>query len=564
MQPEINGPIASREEILQKAADFARKHGLEPRYNYYTAASFVVDTKAKAFIEINHQNERRSVYIARCGYYQPYTWKVRHFTLVNAHTQQDPIYDTFLSFTPQGTPYGCMQKIYNYTRSKQEKILFQQEAQQVAEQQASHVFNIDFAQYTLVEVIPAATPSVLQDSNKQTQEITTPAVADYLFVYQRKDAHIDSGSYRLTIALLGTKLIELTHSIDMPEYFVRSYQKLEHQRMLLMGVGIFLSGIIYFLGSCLGLFFLRGTGWIIWRPGIYWALLLTLLSLANTLNTSVSAWMNYSVFSSSVYSSIGSILRYSIAHLIGALFIFFGNTLIIVAAETFTRKAFGHHIQLWKTWTSAVAPSFEVLKNTVAGYIVVPFILVYVLVWYLMVNYYFGWWISSDPLIEPEFASYSPLFSIISTSITAGFIEECFSRAIPLAGAALIGDRFGKRRLFISVAFIVQALIFGMLHASYVVSPAYVRLVELTISSFILGAAYLIFGLYTAIIAHTIFDLAIFSSSDFESGWRIFIILCVALIPVIVVLYRRLHAKQWVQLTSDAYNVAWQKNSYSR
>lgn len=564
MPSEINGPVASREEILQKAADFARKHGLEPRYNYYTAASFVVDTKAKAFIETNHQNKQRAVYIARCGYYQPYTWQVRHFIPVTAHALQGPIYDTFLSFTPQGAPYGFVQKIYNYTRSDQEKILPQQEAQKVAELQASRMLDIDFARYTLVSVIPAATSLGLQDSNIQTvdnylltslesQESHTQTVADYLFIYHRKDAHIDSGSYGLALAILGTKLIELKHFISMPGYFMHSYQKLEHQRKLLVGIGI-LSSVIYFLGSCLGLFFLRSTGWIIWRPGIYWALLLTLLSLADTLNTSASAWMNYSIF-----SLHRNILFYSIISLIGALLSFFGKTVIIVAAETFTRKAFGHHVQLWKTWSSTVASSFEVLKSTIAGYILVPFDLVYVLVFYLIVNY-FGWWISSDPLTEPEFASYSPLFSIISTSINAGFIEECFLRAIPLAGAALIGDRFGKRRLFISIAFILQALVFGMLHASYLASPAYVRLVELMVTSFILGAAYLIFGLYTAIITHITFDLVVFSSSDFGSGWRIFIIFCVALIPMIVVLYRRLHAKQWKRLAPDAYNLAWQKN----
>ena len=58
-------------------------------------------------------------------------------------------------------------------------------------------------------------------------------------------------------------------------------------------------------------------------------------------------------------------------------------------------------------------------------------------------------------------------------------MEECVFRAVPLALGALIGARYGRRRLGIAIAFVLQAVVFGAAHANYPGFPAYSRLVEL-------------------------------------------------------------------------------------
>ena len=76
-------------------------------------------------------------------------------------------------------------------------------------------------------------------------------------------------------------------------------------------------------------------------------------------------------------------------------------------------------------------------------------------------------------------AAYFPWLSSIAISLQAGFWEECLFRAIPTAGAALLGQRYGRSRLWIAGAFLLQMIIFGAAHANYPAQPAYARVVEL-------------------------------------------------------------------------------------
>src|SRR4029450_8065750 len=156
--------------------------------------------------------------------------------------------------------------------------------------------------------------------------------------------------------------------------------------------------------------------------------------------------------------------------------------------------------------------SKQVLGLTAAGFLLVSVFLAYDVMLYFIATKYFGWWSPAEALLHPDvLATHAPWLSAIANSFQAGFWEEALFRAVPIAGAALIGDRFGKRNLFIVLGFVVQAIIFGAGHAPYPNQPAYARPVELIIPSIGFGLLYLYFGLLPGIILHFTFDVVWFA-----------------------------------------------------
>src|SRR5262249_21577413 len=144
----------------------------------------------------------------------------------------------------------------------------------------------------------------------------------------------------------------------------------------------------------------------------------------------------------------------------------------------------------------------------------------------------------------------------------AGFWEECLFRAAPLATAALIGQKVGKRRLFIGAAMILQALVFGAGHAGYANQPAYARGVELIIPSFVFGTLYLMFGLLPGIVSHFTYDsvwiaLPLFVSSGVRAHFEQAIVILAVLVPFWAVLADRVRSATWTQIPADALNGAW-------
>ncbi len=237
--------------------------------------------------------------------------------------------------------------------------------------------------------------------------------------------------------------------------------------------------------------------------------------------------------------------------------------LSFMAAETLTRAAFGDHPQFWRVWSRGSGSSTAILGRTAGGYLLVSLFFAYDVLLYLVTTRVFGWWSPAEALLHPDvLATYAPWLSAIANSFQAGFWEECLFRAVPLAGAALIGDRFGKRRLFLVIAFIVQAAVFGAGHAPYPNQPSFARPVELIIPSIGFGLLYLYFGLLPGIVLHFTFDVVWFALPVFIAvapgiWFQQFMIVALTLVPLWVVLWRRLQAGRWTVLAPEDRNAAW-------
>jgi hypothetical protein len=342
----------------------------------------------------------------------------------------------------------------------------------------------------------------------------------------------------------GGALTELTHFVKIPEAFSRRYEEMRSANNAISVASMVSLVLLYLMGGCgIGLFFLLRQHWVLWRMPVFWGLFISFLQLLAGFNQWPSCWMEYDT----ALSTQAFALRQAL--MIVASSLGMGLVLIIsfMAAESLSRRAFPHHIQQWRLWSLPVASSKEVLGRTVAGYLLLGLFFAYDILLYFVTSHWAHWWVPSDILVEPNIlAAYFPWLSSIALSAQAGFWEESLFRAVPIACAALLGARFGRRNWWIAGAMMVQALVFGAGHAGYANQPAYARVVELIIPALSFGGIYLAFGLLPAIVLHFAFDVTWFALPLFVSkapgiwGDRAMVIL-LALVPLWVVQIGRAH-----------------------
>ncbi|MFQ5626810.1 MAG: CPBP family intramembrane glutamic endopeptidase, partial [Methyloligellaceae bacterium] len=358
----------------------------------------------------------------------------------------------------------------------------------------------------------------------------------------------------------GDRLTELTHYIKIPEAFTRGYQEMRSANDSIAFGAAMAMVVLYLLGGCIiGLFFLLRQRWVLWRQPLAWGFFIAFLQLLSGLNQLPLAWMNFDT----ALSSQGFLLQQIAQNLANFLLLAVLLSASFMAAESLSRKAFPNHIRMWRLWATDVASTPPLLGRTVAGYLIIGLFFAYEVGLYFFSTNVLGWWTPSSALFRPDsLATYFPWLDSIAISAQAGFWEECLFRAIPIAGAALLGQKFGGRRYWIAGAFLLQAVIFGAAHANYPAQPAYARLVELIIPSLGFGFLYLYFGLLPAIVLHFAFDVAWFAMPlFFASTPTIWIdrslVIFLTLSPLLVVLVARVRSGSWLKLGDQHYNRTW-------
>ena len=523
-----------RSAALQSARQLAEKYKFGPE-GYQEAASFRGDRRVQNFVELEAGGTEAFEKMIKEGLYHPYAWTVRHFREGEAR-------ETRIQFTPKGDPYGFVVKL---PEKDSGASLSPESARGIAESVATAEWKIDLKKYQLVE---------------KSQEVRPSGRTDHTFVYERSGVEIGEGKYRLRLVVGGDQLTELTHFVKIPEAFSRRYEEMRSANNVI-GVGSVLGMVVlYLIGGCgVGLFFLLRQRWVIWRKPLFWGLAIAFLQLLAGINQWPLTWMDYDT----AISADGFFLRQIVMMLLNFVVTSLLFSLSFMAAESLSRRAFPHHLQQWSLWSRDVASSRAVFGRTVGGYLLVGIFFAYEVFLYFITRQAFGWWSPSDVLVQPDvLATYFPWLSSIAISAQAGFWEESLFRAVPIAGAALLGNRFGHRAWWIAGAMILQAFVFGAGHAGYANQPSYARVVELILPSLMFGGLYLYFGLLPAIVLHFTIDVVWFALPLFVSTapgiWldRVIVILLV-LVPLWVVFGARLRAKRWNQISDEHLNRAW-------
>ena len=502
--------------------------------DYRQAASFRVDDRARSFVELEGGGPEAFAGLLRDGPFHPYQWVVRHF-------RGGEVRETEVRFRPDGAPYGFRETLAEDAGGA---ALDADAARAVAEAGTGPPWNVALDGYAPVEASQTERPG---------------GRVDHTFVYERTGAQAGEGRFRLRLVVSGDRLTELTHVLQVPEAFDRRYEEMRSANEGITIAGNFAMLLVYGGGIAVGLFVLLRQRRVLWRMPLIWGVSIAFAQLLAGLNQWPLLWMAYDTAVSETAFAIQQVTAQ-----VALFLVFVGiHTLSFMAAESLSRQAFPHHLQLWRCWSRDAARSWTVLGQTVAGYLIVGIDLAFVVGFYWVTVGYLGWWSPSDALVNPDsLASVLPWLTPLAASLQAGFWEECLFRAVPLAGAALIGDRFGNRRAWIAGAFVLQILVFGAGHAAYPAQPSYARVVELIVPSTIFGLLYLRFGLLPAIVMHFAFNSVLFGIPLFLSSapgaWidqGIFGL--IFLVPLWVTLRARYRGGAWTEAPAALRNAAW-------
>jgi hypothetical protein len=523
-----------RGAALESARQLAATHGWGPE-GYRQAASFGLDGRVRDFVELEGGGKDAFTRMMSEGLFSAYRWRVRHF-------RQGETNEAMIRFTPAGEPYGFREIL---PEDQPGATLNPDEARAIAERAATESWSVDLSAYELVE---------------QSQEERPGGRVDHTFVYERPDVAIGEGRYRLRLVVSGDRFTELTHFVKVPEAFDRRYEAMRSANEAIGAGSVVATVLLYLIGGCgVGLFLLLRKRWVLWKKAFYWGFFISLLQALATLNAWPLAWMGYDTALSMGNFALQRTL------VVLAQFLGLGSLLAIsfMAAESLTRRAFPRHIQFWRLWSRPVAGSAAVLGRTVSGYLLVAVFMAYDVALYLFAHDNLGWWTPSDALYDPDvLAHYVPGLSSVAISLQAGFWEECLFRAVPLACAALIGQRLGGRRFWIVGVMILQAFIFGGGHAPYATQPSYARVAELIIPSVGFGLLYMWWGLLPAIVLHFAVDVVWFAVPLFVSKapgiWvQQLLVVLATLVPLGVVLLARARSGRWTDVGEGELNAAW-------
>jgi hypothetical protein len=525
-----------RDNALAASRALAERHGWGPA-GYRQAATFALDSELQSFVELEGGGKDAFAEMLTGELVSPYTWEVRHF-------REFETTETRVRFTPAGEPYGFVAKL---PEDEPGASLETADARRIAERAAAVDWAVDLGQFELVE---------------ESHEVRPSDRVDHTFVYERSAATVGKeGRYRLRLTVSGGRFTELTHFVKVPEAFTRRYEEMRSANNgIAIGASVAMALLYLVGGSAIGLFLLLRERWVLWRPPLKWAIAIALLWVLLALNQWPLSWMGYdTAVSVSTFTAQQLVMALVQAVAMGVLF-----AITVMAAESLTRRAFPHHVQLWRSWTPEVAATRKIAGYTVAGFLLVAAFLAYEVFLYALANERLGWWTPSSPLFDPDIvATYFPWLTSIAISLWAGFWEESVFRAIPIAGAALLGRRFGGQKWWILGALILQAVVFGAGHANYPQQPSYARVVEIFVPAVGFGLIYLAFGLLPAIVLHFAVDVVFISMPVFASQapgiWldRALVVV-LALVPLWVVFRGRWKRGRWGEIADEDYNRAWQ------
>lgn len=531
--PIVNVKIsADKGEVLRQADSLSSEFGLM-KEGYRSVAAFDTDNRFKNYVELEGGGVEVFQAIIDEQSYDPYYWMVRQFN-------DNQIKECIYAFTPDGVFLGFKLTLPDSLPGADIEDPDIAGILDGTDPRSSLI--PDLSDYTLIE---------------ESSEVKEGGRRDHILTYEKTDAGVGEALYRFKIRISGDEVTMAMPTVKIPESFDQRYEEMRSANTTISTVGQAIMLLLYgIVGVGLAIFFMIRKRSLNWKPVLKWGVLIgSMIALAYMTTISLS-WFNYDTSLSSGQFLFQNIF---VAILNGLLIaaIFFVS---VLAAEGLDRQAFPEHIQLWRSWSPTAGASKEVMRHTVFGYLWALFMIGFITFFYWISNHVFGWWSPAENMVDPNVLALPlPWLLPAAQSLQAGFWEETLFRAVPLAGAVLIGKNFKRKGLWIGLALVLQAAIFGSMHANYAQQPAYARIIEMIIPFVIYGLIYMNWGLLPVIISHFVYDIILMALPLFLLSapgiWiHRLLAIVVMLVPLGVVVYRRVKAGSWVELKDEDLN----------
>lgn len=518
------------QQAQQEARNLAQKY----QWNlddYQLATQFQEEQQLQSFVELEGGGKSAFINMIEKNYYQPYQWRVRFF-------KPGTIQETIVTFTPVGTANEFFIK---FPEDQTGVDLEREQASKIA-LDGAHDWGIDLQPYQLVEYNRQVVPS---------------GRVDHSFVYERDDVSLEKGKFRIELKVSGDVFSGINRSVKIPDEFNRRYAQMYATNKLIAGLtkNIAIFFYLFVFGLWTLLFFYQRPGSLRYRGFFVVMSVFAALRLLSVFNKWPLIWNSYPTHLSTNFFILQQLGGICIQIFLFALFVW----IIAILTEAAGRFVFGDQIQFLSLWSSGVAGSLPVLEQTVIGYASAIIFLGYA-VGFSLLSQHWGWWSPLTNLIDPNILSTRvPFFSPIIMAAFTGFWEEFATRGLPIAAISLLTRNSKYKGWWFVGMFVMQAIIFGALHANYPQQPAYCRVVELMIPSFGFGYMYYVFGLLPGIICHFVYDAILMALPVFISDllWHKFFAVMAILIPFFIVIgYWFMQGRRWLAVSSWAYNRA--------
>ncbi len=193
-------------------------------------------------------------------------------------------------------------------------------------------------------------------------------------------------------------------------------------------------------------------------------------------------WSSYNT----IQPSSTFILMKLFEQLIGFIYLFFMIFITLIVAEAAGRFIYKNHVQFFKLCSLSAANSYEIAQQVVYGYLMVPFMFLYVVGFGYITKNYCGWWSPAGSLSDPNVvASFFPWLGALTISLQAGFFEEVVCRALPLAMTAVLTKNSKYKKFwFVAIFFIAARDYYSFYLRCYLVCYAHFWIKSVVVKSY--------------------------------------------------------------------------------